>query len=153
MAEVTWFQGVARVFDPIPQQRFNRRRVQSTVRARCTLTGIRKILVGALVVSLLAVVGSGAALYRTFDHKSSSGSSTPQTTLLPGPVLVEIPSVIDKNGMTAAADLANLKLRVTVTTGPSVTTPKDNVIDQNPAAGTQVPEGSAVNLKLSSGPI
>jgi beta-lactam-binding protein with PASTA domain len=34
-----------------------------------------------------------------------------------------------------------------------VTTDKNFVITQDPNPGTQVPEGSAVQLKLSSGPL
>ena len=53
----------------------------------------------------------------------------------------------------AAGELATIKLGVTVITGPSVTTAVDHVITQDPLPGTRVPEGSTVQLKLSSGPI
>ena len=36
-----------------------------------------------------------------------------------GPVLVVVPSVVNRNGMLAAADLAKVKLTVKITTGPS----------------------------------
>jgi beta-lactam-binding protein with PASTA domain len=106
-----------------------------------------------LVVALLAVVASGAALWRTYDAKSTSHETTPKTTIRLGPALVTVPSLINKNGLIAAAQLAKLKLKLTVITGPSVTTNKNFVITQDPNPGTQVPEGTAVQLKLSSGPL
>jgi beta-lactam-binding protein with PASTA domain len=111
-------------------------------------------MVGALVLSLLAVVGSGYALWRTFDVQSNHTSTPTTTTAVPGgPLLVEVPSEINKHGMGAAAELANLKFTVTVTSGPSVTTKRDYVMNQDPAPGTMVPEGSEVQLKISSGPV
>jgi beta-lactam-binding protein with PASTA domain len=105
-----------------------------------------------LAVALLAVIGSGVALWRTFDVHSQSHASTPTTTVPAGPVLVQVPSEINRNGLTAAADLAKLKLRFTVTTSPSVTTKLDQVMDQDPVPGTMVPQGTSVQLKISSGP-
>jgi beta-lactam-binding protein with PASTA domain len=102
-----------------------------------------------LALALLAVVGSGVALWRTFDVPSTSSTKA----ILPaGPVLVPVPSEINKNALTASADLTALKLQVNVTTGPSVTTRKDFVINQDPAPGTMVEEGTLVYLKVSSGP-
>jgi beta-lactam-binding protein with PASTA domain len=106
-------------------------------------------LVGALALALLAVVGSGVALWRTFDVQSTSA---PDATVPAGPVLVEVPSEINKNGMLAVEELASLKLVAVVTTGPSVTTRTNFVINQDPAPGTMVEEGTSVNLKVSSGP-
>jgi beta-lactam-binding protein with PASTA domain len=109
-------------------------------------------LVTALIVASLAVIASGVALWRTVDVPSRANA--PRVSTVPaGPALVTVPSVINKNGLTAAADLANLKLEVSVLSWPSVTTLRDHVIDQDPAPGTRVPEGTAVQIKLSSGPI
>ena len=104
-----------------------------------------------LVVALLAVIASGVALWRTVDASKSHAPA--KITVPAGPALVVVPSVINRNGLTAAALLADLKLQVTITTGPSVTTPRDHVINQDPVPGTRIPEGSSVQLKLSSGPV
>lgn len=108
-------------------------------------------MVGALVLALLAMVGGGYALWRTFDVKSNH-TSTPTTTVPAGPPLVTVPSELNKDGMTAAAELANLKLGITVTTGPSNSTKRNFVMNQDPLPGTMIPEGSTVSVKLSTGP-
>jgi len=56
-------------------------------------------------------------------------------------------------GMGVVYQAEDLKLNVTVTTGPSVTTAKNKVMNQDPVPGTRVPEGSTVQLKLSTGPL
>jgi hypothetical protein len=109
-------------------------------------------LVTTLVVASLAVSASGVALWRTVDA-SSKAHAPAKSTIPAGPVLVVVPSLINKNGLIAADTLAKLKLKVSIITGPSVTTPRDHVINQDPVPGTRVPEGSSVQLKLSSGPI
>ena len=117
-----------------------------------TLRSIRKVLVTTLVVASLAVIASGVALWRTVD--ASSKSHAPAKSTVPaGPALVVVPSLINRNGMIAVDTLAKLKLKVSIITGPSVTTPRDHVINQDPVPGTRVPEGSSVQLKLSSGPV
>ncbi len=65
---------------------------------------------------------------------------------------VAVPSVVNENGMAAAGALkkANLGFETTRQSSPSV--PEDIVISQDPAPGTEVEEGSTVNLVLSSGP-
>jgi beta-lactam-binding protein with PASTA domain len=52
---------------------------------------------------------------------------------------------------TSAITGANLALG-TVTTAASTTVPAGRVISQSPTAGTQVTQGSAVTLVVSSGP-
>jgi len=116
-----------------------------------TLARIRQVLVGALVLSLLAMAGGGYALWRTFDVESNH-ATTPTTTVPAGPPLVTVPSELNKNGLTAVAELANLKLATKVTTAPSVSTRRNFVLNQDPLPGTVIPEGSTVALTLSSGP-
>jgi beta-lactam-binding protein with PASTA domain len=106
-----------------------------------------------LVVALLSVAASGTALWRTYDHKLTSHGTAPKTTIPTGPALVVVPSVINRDGLTAASTLNKLKLKFNITTGPSVSTNPNFVITQDPNPGTQIPEGSTVQLKLSSGPL
>ncbi|HEX2383406.1 MAG TPA: PASTA domain-containing protein [Acidimicrobiales bacterium] len=105
----------------------------------------------ALVAASLAFIAGGVALWRTVD--APLNSNAPENTVPAGPPLVTVPSVINRSGLVAAGQLAALKLNVTVITGPSVTTGRDHVITQDPLPGTRVPEGSSVQLKLSSGPV
>jgi PASTA domain len=108
-------------------------------------------LVVALVAASLAFIAGGVALWRTVDRPLKSNA--PENTVPAGPALVTVPSVINRSDLVAADELAALKLTFTVITGPSVTTPRDHVITQDPLPGTRVPEGSSVQLKMSSGPI
>jgi len=108
----------------------------------------------ALVVALLALGISSWALVKSYDSETGDGSTTPMTeegasTTIP---LVLVPSVVGKNGLSAAADLTAVKLKSSVVRGPSVNVPRDRVISQNPQQGTRVPEGTIIELTLSSGP-
>ena len=66
---------------------------------------------------------------------------------------ISVPSVVGESKDQAASSLGLAQLTVNYATGTySVSIPKDQVIGQDPAAGTLVKEGSAVTLRLSLGP-
>ena len=70
-----------------------------------------------------------------------------------GPPPVTVPNVIGQTQNGAAAVLQKSGLTVgTVTQQTSTSVPAGSVISQNPAAGTSVAPGSAVDLVVSSGP-
>ncbi len=98
------------------------------------------------------MIASGVAFWRTFEVGSEATVPVPAKTVPAGPVLVVVPNELNRNGLLAAADLANVKLTVNITTGPSVSIRRDRVMDQDPASGTRVAEGTAIDLKLSTGP-
>jgi serine/threonine-protein kinase len=70
-----------------------------------------------------------------------------------GPEQPEVPNVINQSEGAARAAVEGAGLQVgTVGFQSSTTIPEGNVIDQDPAPGTAVERGSAVNLLISSGP-
>jgi len=69
-----------------------------------------------------------------------------------GPSSPTVPNVVGVSQAAAAALFQSVGLTVgTVTFQASASIPAGNVISQNPAAGTQVLQGSAVNLVISTG--
>ena len=65
---------------------------------------------------------------------------------------VAVPQVVGDPEQTAVAKIAQAKLTSTKVTAPSDTVPEGEVISQDPAAGTKVEEGTAVELTVSTGP-
>ncbi|HYN65265.1 MAG TPA: Stk1 family PASTA domain-containing Ser/Thr kinase [Ornithinibacter sp.] len=65
---------------------------------------------------------------------------------------VAVPSVVGDPYQTATAKLVQVKLVAEVVRQPSDTVPEDEVISQNPTAGTEVSENSTVRLFVSAGP-
>ncbi len=70
-----------------------------------------------------------------------------------GPSAVTVPNVVALTQAAAAAAITGAGLTVgPVTSAPSPIVPAGSVMSQNPAAGTPLAAGSAVNLTVSSGP-
>ena len=70
-----------------------------------------------------------------------------------GPAPVTVPDVVGQTQAAATTAISGAGLVVgTVTPQSSATVPAGSVISQNPAAGTSVAPGSAVNLVVSLGP-
>ncbi len=65
---------------------------------------------------------------------------------------VAVPRVVGDPYQTATAKLVQAKLVAEVVRQPSDTVPEDEVISQNPTAGTEVSENSTVRLFVSAGP-
>jgi hypothetical protein len=112
------------------------------------------LTVVAFAIALFAVVLSGTALWRT---RGANASSSPPTTVTPttalgGKKLVTVPSEVNKNGMTAAADLEQYGLKYAITPWPSPVTARNRVISQDPLPDTVVPAGTVISLKVSTGP-
>ena len=57
---------------------------------------------------------------------------------------VTVPRVVDMPDQTATAELVKVKLVADVVRQPSDTVPEDDVISQDPAAGTEVTQNSTV---------
>jgi serine/threonine-protein kinase len=67
--------------------------------------------------------------------------------------MVSVPNVVGMAQADAQASIVAAQLAVgTVTTANSDTVPVGLVISQNPAGGSQAPQGSSVSLVVSSGP-
>ena len=113
---------------------------------------MKKLSVAAILVASLAVMLSGAALWRTREHLPSKAPAKAGLSTGSGAALVSVPNEVLKNAYTAGADLTKIQLKFKVTSEPSVSTAKNKVMAQNPAPGTQVPVGTEVELTVSSGP-
>jgi len=96
------------------------------------------------VISQDPAAGTSVAAGSAVDLVVSSGSG--------GPAPVVVPNVVGESQAAAEAAISGAGLTVgTVTTAASDTVPAGNVISQDPAAGTSVAAGSAVDLVVSSG--
>jgi eukaryotic-like serine/threonine-protein kinase len=101
--------------------------------------GRRPIMYVLLTVAVLAALGLlGYGLYTAFG-----GGGEPTVT---------VPDVVGSPEQTATATLTQAGFQVEVTTEPSDTAPEDEVIAQDPTAGSEAEEGSTVNLTVSAGP-
>jgi beta-lactam-binding protein with PASTA domain len=70
-----------------------------------------------------------------------------------GPPQVAVPNVVGLTQAAATTAITGAGFTVgTVTTASSMTVPAGRVISQSPTSGTQVTQGSAVDLVVSSGP-
>ncbi len=90
--------------------------------------------------------GAGAQV-----EKPASGQAT-VSVLVARPPAVPVPDVSGQEPYPAAIALSAGDFQVTVVQTPSDTVPAGTVIGTDPAAGTPLPRGSAVNLLVSSGP-
>ena len=86
---------------------------------------------------------------RIYDRALSQA----EITALMSPTMVEVPDVVGLPQADAEAAITDAGLAVgTVTTAASDTVPVGDVISQHPAAGSSVPDGTTVDLVVSSGP-
>jgi hypothetical protein len=108
---------------------------------------MRKLATAAILAAALAMVMSGAALWRTRHLSSSKNNST-----VSNGSEVAVPDATNKIAYVAGAEMSQLKLKYKLTRTPSATVAKSMVISQNPAPGTKVPPGTQVELTVSSGP-
>jgi serine/threonine-protein kinase len=99
----------------------------------------RPAMIVLLTIAVLAALGLlGWGLFAAFG-----GDDTPQVT---------VPDVVGTPVQTAEVELTRAGLQVEVTTESSDSVPKDEVISQDPSAGTEVDEESTVTLAVSAGP-
>jgi hypothetical protein len=118
---------------------------------RSTVIILLAVGAGLLVALLLAVLLLGFAL-------SPTGSETrPQPAATPAPAsvvpAVPAPSLVGLTEQDAISQLNSAGLRLgTVTRAASATVPNGVVMAMAPAAGSQVPAGTTVDLTVSNGP-
>jgi beta-lactam-binding protein with PASTA domain len=121
--------------------------------ATTAITGA-KLKVGTIT----AQTSDTAAAGKVLRQDPASGSSVAEGSLVnlvisSGPQMVTVPNVdgLTQDAATTAITGAKLKMG-TVTPQASDTVVGGKVINQEPASGSSVAEGSAVNLVISSGP-
>ena len=113
---------------------------------------MKRLSLVAIVVSLISLGLSGWAAWYAYDSSSSASSVTTDGATTTTADIVEVPTVVGKNGLGASQVLINAGLRASATRSPSIDVAKGDVISQSPQAGTEVPRGTMVRLTLSSGP-
>jgi hypothetical protein len=119
--------------------------------------GMRRVSIAVIIVAVLSVAASGWLVWQ-YDEAAATREADPaetSTTAVGSETsdsLVMIPTVLGKNAFEAGVVLKLFGLGVTLVRTPSVTIPNNHVISQNPEQGTEVPEGTVIELTLSSGP-
>ncbi len=100
-----------------------------------------------------ASVPAGEAVKTTppADSEVDAGSSV-VLTISRGPKQVEVPDIVGLSQADAVAALEGVDLVVGEGTRVEDASPRDTVLDQDPAAGTSVDARTAVDVTLSSGP-
>lgn len=119
---------------------------------------MRKVAVGLVV--LLWLGASGWAVWHYYDTTpTSSGPQSVETPKSNDEVVdpavgesVVVPDVVGREAMPAAVQLQQKGLAVTIVRSPSIAVPERIVIEQDPAAGTEAPAGTEVELTISTGP-
>ena len=113
------------------------------------------LVLGTVTTQSSSTVPSGSVISESpaAGTQVNAGSAV-NLVVSSGLAQVAVPNVVGETqaAATTAITTAGLVLG-TVTTQSSSTVPSGSVISENPAAGTQVNVGSAVNLVVSSGPV
>lgn len=104
-----------------------------------------------LVVSVIERFSEKIELGRVIGQSPAPGTTIPfgstvELLVSKGPPPVVVPNLIDRRRKAAVAALEDLGLRVNVEAGEF--TPLNRVISQVPAAGTEVPKGSTVTIRI-----
>ncbi len=114
------------------------------------------LVVGTVTQQSSETVSAGNVISQNpVGGTSASGGSAVNLVVSTGPPppMATVPNVVSLAQATAQANLLAANMTVgTVTQQSSATVPAGSVISQNPAGGTSLPQGSAVNLVVSSGP-
>jgi len=125
---------------------------QATAEGNITGAGL---VVGNVTTANHASVPAGDVISQNPVGSTSVaiGSSVDLVVSL-GPVQISVPGVVDMTQAAAESSITSAGLTVgNVTTANHLTIVPGNVISQNPAGGTQVDDGSSVDLVVSLGPV
>ena len=125
-----------------------------TQAAAATAITNAELVVGTVTQQSSATVPAGEVISQNPTAGTSvAGGSAVNLVVSTGPAPVSVPNVVGMTQSAAATAITNAELVVgTVTQQSSATVPEGKVISQNPTAGTNVANGSAVNLVVSTGP-
>ena len=98
-------------------------------------------------------VAAGAAITTEPDAGEQVAPGTPVELILSsGPTQVAVPDIVDIKQKAAKTAITDAGLNVGTSSSQQDDRPRNTVLSQEPAAGTMVDEGSAVDYVLSSGP-
>jgi Domain of unknown function (DUF4082)/PASTA domain len=127
--------------------------VSQTQAAATTAINNASLLVGTVTNASSATVASGSVISSNpvAGTQVAAGSAV-SLVVSTGPASATVPNVVGQTQAAATTAINNASLVVgTVTNASSATVASGSVISSNPAAGTQVAAGSAVNLVVSTG--
>ena len=124
--------------------------------AESTIAGAN-LSIGVIITSNSGTVPVGNVI----SQNPSAGTSVSEGSVVdidvslgPATVIVTVPDVIGVSQEAAESTIVSANLTVgAITTSSSDTVAAGNVISQTPLAGTSVPEGTAVDIQVSIGPI
>ena len=106
-----------------------------------------KLRVGTVTQQASNTVGTGNVISQDPMGGSSLGAGSPVNLVISsGPQMVTVPNLAGLNQAAAAAAISQAKLTVGTITATG------KIISQDPASGSSVAEGAAVNLVISLGP-
>ena len=118
---------------------------------------MRKVAVGLVV--LLWLGGSGWAVWHYYEPTPTSpgpgsvgSAGSNDHGVDPAAKSVIVPDLVGREGMPAAVQLQRKGLGVTIVRSSSIAVPERTVLEQDPAAGTEVPSGTKIELTISTGP-
>lgn len=120
------------------------------------MPAMKKLSAAVIVVAVLSLGVSGWLLWRydgtATPEQSTTTTSTTAADSEPTDPLVVVPNAVGRNGFFAAVSLKLANLKLEIVRAPSVSIAENNVISQSPEQGTEVPEGTVIELTISSGP-
>ena len=120
--------------------------------ATTTITNA-ELVVGTVTQESSATVPAGRVISQDPLAETTVASGSAVSLVVSNGPPVNVPDVVGLTQTAATTAITNAELVVgTVTQQSSATVPAGEVISQNPAAGTNVTVGSAVNLVVSTGP-
>ena len=113
-----------------------------------------KLKVGTIIQQTSNTMAAGKVISQNPASGSSMAEGSPVNLVVSsGPQMVAVPNVKGLTQDTATTEIAGTKLKVgTITQQTSNTVATGKVVGQDPASGSSMAEGSAVNLVISSGP-
>ena len=114
---------------------------------------------GLTVGTVITTASSTAPAGQVISQGIAAGTSVPagaavSVVISSGPQTATVPNVVGQSQAAAQSAINGVGLNIgTVTTAPSTSVAAGNIISQDPAGGTAVALGSAVNLIVSMGTI
>jgi beta-lactam-binding protein with PASTA domain len=120
--------------------------------ATTVITGA-KLMIGTVTQHTSSTVAVGTVISQDPTTGTSLAQGSPVNLLISsGPQMATAPNVEGLTQDAATAAITEAKLMIGTVTQQTSNTTSGNVISQDPASGSSLAEGSAVNLMISSGP-
>ena len=106
---------------------------------------------GTITQGFSATIPIGSVISQNPSAGTDAAAATPVNLVISSFAPVSVPNVVGESRSAATAAMAAAGLNVEVMLVENGTIPTGEIVSQNPAAGTGVKGGSAVNLTVSAG--